>query len=400
LLLLHLGLFGNFEKVKGRDGFFTLCRWKQCYNDTKTIVMTSVKDLDMKKILTIFILLTSLFFSSVRGQSETQYKDILVSNNIIWALTNDGNIKLFDATNGNQLDKNISADSSIILMSKDNNGNPVIANKKKQLKRYNRSNNTWELVGQFDAEPFGIFVDSKGSYFSITSKGIQDLDTKQFYFKKNSLNQQITYRDEWSKPYSFYIDKNDIIWLGFDYGEWGGDLFAFQTNNKKFIDLTLSNFEIALGPIKSFFEDSTSLYFSTGLDHFRTSGNIVKVDSLKVSILLESKSHWSEPTGKDSIRTRIDGEYIGPATFNPFNNSIYFYSQNGFFFGDKTNDLSKIENWEKVVSPNLTWKYGQPNAVGSPMNVLKLCIIDKTRFVFLSQNDGIGFYDGLKVTML
>jgi hypothetical protein len=126
----------------------------------------------------------------------------------------------------------------------------------------------------------------------------------------------------------------------------------------------------------------------------------VKVDSLKVSILLESKSHWSEPTGKDSIRTRIDGEYIGPATFNPFNNSIYFYSQNGFFFGDKTNDLSKIENWEKVVSPNLTWKYGQPNAVGSPMNVLKLCIIDKTRFVFLSQNDGIGFYDGLKVTML
>jgi len=95
----------------------------------------------------------------------------------------------------------------------------------------------------------------------------------------------------------------------------------------------------------------------------------------------------------------IDGEYIGPSTFNPYSNSIYFYSQNGIFIGEKAKDLSKSENWKKVVSPKLTWKYGQPDAVGSPMNVLKLCIVDKTRFVFLSQNNGIGFYDGENIIM-
>lgn len=354
----------------------------------------------MKKIQTIFILLTSLLFSSFSGHAEIQYKDILVSNNIIWALTNSGDIKLFDVTNGSQLDKNISADTDIILLTKDKNGSPIIANKKKQLKKYNQITNTWEVVGQYDAEPFGILVDSKGSYFSITAKGIQDLATKKFYFNKNSLNHQITYRDEWGKPYCFYIDKTDIIWLGFGYGEWGGNLFAFQTGEKKFLDLSLGSFKIALFPIKSFFEDSSSLYISAGLQHMMTSGIIVKVDNLKASILLNSDSHWSEPTGKDSVKTMLDGEYIGPATYSPFNNSLYFYSQNGIFRGENTKDLSKIENWEKVIRPKLTWKNGQPDAVGSPMNVLKLCIIDKTKFVFLSQNNGIGFFDGQKIVML
>jgi len=90
---------------------------------------------------------------------------------------------------------------------------------------------------------------------------------------------------------------------------------------------------------------------------------------------------------------------LGPSTFNPHNNSIYFYSQNGIFLGETGKDLSKSENWKKIVSPKLTWKYGQPDAVGSPMNVFKLCIVDKTKFVFLSQNNGIGFYDGQIIIM-
>lgn len=354
----------------------------------------------MKKILTFLFFLTSLGFPSFAGQVESQYKDILVSNNVIWALTNSGTIKLFDATNGNQLHKNVNAGTDVILITKDRNGNPVIANRKKQVKRYQPGANTWELVGQYEAEPFGIFVDSRGSYFSITEKGIQDLATKKFYFNKNSLNHQITYHEKWGKPYCFYIDKNDVIWLGFGYGEWGGNLFAFQTGDRKFLDLSLGSFNIELYPIKSFFEDSTSVYISAGLQHMMTSGIILKVDNLKASIVIDSDSHWSEPTGEDSVKTMIDGEYIGPATFNPFSNALYFYSQNGVFRGDKTKDLSKIENWEKVVKPKLTWENGQPDAVGSPMNVIKICIVDKKRFVFLSKNNGIGFYDGQKVVML
>src|SRR5690606_35022109 len=118
-----------------------------------------------------------------------------------------------------------------------------------------------------------------------------------------------------------------------------------------FLDLSLDDFRIELFPIKSFFEDSTSVYISAGLQHMMTSGIIVKMDNQKAKILFNSESHWLNPEKRDTF---IDGEYIGPATFNPYNNSIYFYSHNGIFIGDKSNDLSKIENWEKVVSPKLT----------------------------------------------
>ncbi len=351
----------------------------------------------MKKVLINICLLILFFLFPFSGQAENKYKDILVSNNIVWALTSNGRIKLFDATSGKQIDKNIFAGTDIILITKDKTGNVVSANKRKQIKKYDQSKNAWEVIGQYDAEPFGILIDSKGSCFSITEKGIQDLTTKKFYFNNKSLNHQIHYKDKWDRPYCSYIDRRDVIWLGFGYGEWGGNLFAFQTGNKKFLDLSLDSFEIELFPIKSFFEDSSSLYISAGLQHMMTSGIIVKFDNLKASTLFKSRSHWLNPEKRDSM---VDGEYIGPSTFNPFNNSIYFYSQNGIFYGEKTKNLSKIENWIKVVSPKLTWKYGQPDAVGSPMNVFRLCIIDKTRFVFLSQINGIGFYDGKKIIML
>src|SRR5690606_29864490 len=117
--------------------------------------------------------------------------------------------------------------------------------------------------------------------FSITEKGIQNLATNKIYFNSKSLNNQIQYKDKWDKPYCGYIDKNDVIWLGFGYGEWGGNLFAFETNKKKFLDLSLDDFRIELFPIKSFFEDSTSVYISAGLQHMMTSGIIVKMDNQK-----------------------------------------------------------------------------------------------------------------------
>jgi hypothetical protein len=348
----------------------------------------------------LICLLGLIFLLPLNAQATTQYKDIIISRNVIWALTDNGNLKLFDATNGNPIDMNISADEDIILITKDKAGNPVIANKRKQVKKYNESSNNWETIAQYDVKPVGILIDSKSNCYAITEKGIQDLETKKVYFNENSLNHQITYHDGWGKPYCFFIDRNDVIWLGFGYGEWGGNLYAFQTNGHKFLELSLHDFEIAGYPIKSFFEDSFSLYISAGLQHMFTSGTIVRIDSLKSTVLFRSESDWGAPSGKDSVQKMVDGEYIGPAAFNSFNNSIYFYSQHGIFKGDKTKDLSKIENWEKVVTPKLTWRSGQPDAVGSPMNVLKLCIIDATRFVFLSQNDGIGFFDGKKIIML
>lgn len=52
------------------------------------------------------------------------------------------------------------------------------------------------------------------------------------------------------------------------------------------------------------------------------------------------------------------------------------------------------------MQPKLHWKSGQPDAVGSPMNVLKLQVLDDGKIIFVSQNDGVGIYDGKTLTMI
>ncbi|MNL74322.1 hypothetical protein D3C87_1999410 [compost metagenome] len=52
-----------------------------------------------------------------------------------------------------------------------------------------------------------------------------------------------------------------------------------------------------------------------------------------------------------------------------------------------------------MVDPKLHWSYGQPDAIGSPMNVLKLKFITPDKLIFVSQNDGIGIYNGKTLIM-
>jgi len=124
---------------------------------------------------------------SFAGHTQTQYKDIIVSNNIVWALTSNGDIKSFNVQNGKQINKDIFADTDIVLITKNKAGNLIIANKRKQIKKYDQDKNTWEVIGQYDTEPFGILVNSKGSCFSITEKGIENLATRKFYFNTKSI---------------------------------------------------------------------------------------------------------------------------------------------------------------------------------------------------------------------
>jgi hypothetical protein len=70
-----------------------------------------------------------------------------------------------------------------------------------------------------------------------------------------------------------------------------------------------------------------------------------------------------------------------------------FYSQQGVFRGSIKDDLSRIENWEKIIKLKLHCTKGQSNAAGSPMNVTKIQVIDRNKFFFVSKNDGIGLFD-------
>jgi ligand-binding sensor domain-containing protein len=336
--------------------------------------------------LFVFMLLT------VTLEAQTNHSEIAVTEKFIWVITG-GGLQKYDKTTGKRLEKNGDGSNRYFHMTKDHQGNLVFSDSNHDIWRRHEQTNKTERMAGFKGSPHGMVLDSRDNIYFITDKGIVDEKTGKVYFSNISLNSQIRSRNNWGNPYCYYIDKQDRIWLGFGYGEWGGNLFIFDTVSKTFLTPDLNDFEIALWPIKSFFEDNDAVYASAGLEHMRTKGIIVKFDNLKASVLLESHEKM-----KDGVMA--SGEYIGPATFSPADSSIWFYSQNGVFKGNKNKDLSKLENWQLIFKPQFKWEYGQPYAVGSPMNATRLIAIDKTRFVLLSVNDGAVYYDGTHVKKL
>lgn len=346
------------------------------------------------------LLLLFVFQATYGFTIQTQYKDFITTQEHIYALTEDGELKIFDKSTARLIKENVEDSFKIQLITKDAQDNLVILDTKNRIKRYNLKRNTWKLITKTKNTVSGIVFNSKNECYIVTDKGIERAKNHTLYFSNKTLNRQTRIIDSWGTPYCYYMDTNDKIWIGFGYGEWGGNLFIFNTTNHTFETPDLGTFRISLSPIKSFFEDESSVYLSSGLQHMMNSGSIIKFDNLKASTLLKSDSHWKNPNAKNQDKVWVSAEYIGPATYNKHTKSFYFYSQKGIFKGDKSKDLTDINNWEVIFKPKLQWEYGQRDAVGSPMNVLKLEILSKEKLIFLSQKDGIGYYDGTTLKML
>jgi len=355
----------------------------------------------MKNIFLKVTYILFLCFISNKIYAQIDNSDYIILEDNIWYLNKEGKINTYDLKYEHKIENYITNSDTICQITKDIKDNPIILDNKNYIKRYNFEKKDWDKIYELVEKPFGIIFDNDNNCYTISGKGITDLKNNKTYFSNQSLNHQIHYTKSWSrrKP-SFFIDKRNNIWIGFGYGEWGGDIFIFDTVNKNFVVPNLGDFSIELSPIKTFFEDNENVYLSSGLAHMMTSGCIVKLNNFKASYLFKSETEWENTNGNSNVRNYKEAEYIGPATYNKYNNSIYFYSQNGIFKGEINQDLSKLENWKSIIKPKLNWRDGQTDAVGSPMNVLKIDCIDNEKFVILTQNDGIGYFNGKKLILI
>jgi ligand-binding sensor domain-containing protein len=337
----------------------------------------------------LFTLLFNCILYSCKAQRQTEksYVDAIIKNNRLFALTSSGHINIFDTNTGTAIDTNIHTVSAITAIGTDRKGQIIVTEKNRNVDILDDNKLTFRKIFTSSALVYAIVFDQSNQLYLITGKGIVNIATRKIYLADSTfhLNHQLR---GWSKPSSVSMDTDDNIWVGSGYGEWGGDLFVFSTTEKKFIKPVLNKFRIELFPVKSIFNDGKSVYISCGLQHMMTSGCIVKFDKLQCSSVFFSESHWYKE------KEMTEGEYIGPALYNNVDSCIYFYSQNGIFKGSHKNDLSNISAWTKVASPKLHWTSGQPDAVGSPMNVLKMTFDGNGKLFLITQNDGIGVLEG------
>ncbi|WDF56393.1 hypothetical protein [Mucilaginibacter sp. KACC 22063] len=344
-----------------------------------------------------FILIVSVLLLSCKANSQQQknYFDFVIEGDHLVALTDSGELNIFDTKSNNCIDKDIKTDTAIIAVTVNNHNQIIVADANNIIKKYDLTKHKFKIIEEAQADIYSLVCNSKNKIFAVTTEGIEDVATKNIYpfDRKYLLNKQI-FRAR--KPSAVFMDKDDKLWLGYAYGEWGGNLLVFNTGTHKFIKVVEAS-KVEVLPVKSIFSDNAVIYLSLGLQHMLTSGSIDKITDKKYSTVFGSESHWKEYSEGNKIVRKMDaGEYIGPATFNNSDGRIYFYSQNGLFSGNPKDDLSKIQNWEKITNLQFHWSYGQPDAVGSPMNVLKMQFKNSMLYI-LTQNDGIVAWDGKAV---
>ena len=198
-----------------------------------------------------------------------------IDANNLWVLDTGGNVILYDNNTGAEKDK-IPTDYAITALTVNHNGQLIVADNKQQIKLWDAKSSMFQIIGVFAAPVCQIVCNNKNEIYLVTTKGITDLKGKKYYLPDPSfyLNQQMR---GWYIPSAVFTDEQNNIWIGCAHGEWGGNLFVFNTDKKEFILPVMKN--LGISPVKSFFSDGRSVYVSCGLDHMFASGSILKFEN-------------------------------------------------------------------------------------------------------------------------
>ncbi|QKZ13345.1 hypothetical protein [Spirosoma sp. KUDC1026] len=351
----------------------------------------------------IFFLLISLLSNLTPVQAQVQYKDFLLSDKAIWVLTTGGEVRIIDHKY-KKINKTIRDDAAITHLARDRQGIIVVADNLNRLKTYNEATDSWQIRQTLTNTILGLVFDSHNRGYAITDKGIQDLATGQLYFSKLSrLANQTLHEDRWENVSCFHMDNDNNIWVGFDFGEWGGKLFIFDTHRKTFVKPILADTEERLYPVASFSEDSTSVYVSAAMNHKMTSESTIShFKNFQETLLFVSKADWKKPVQVDTevAVPTTQGENIQSVSYSPYDNALYFTSQNGIFRGTLPDNLSTPQHWQQIAMTNISAQNSSSKAILVPNSIDKIAVVKKNTLIFLSQFDGVGILENGRVTML
>lgn len=317
----------------------------------------------MKYILQIFLLFPTFIFS--------QYSDFIIDKNkSIWAINMEGKIVSLTLSDKQNI-VSLNHDKPIFALYIDKNGKKFgVANN--EVFRF-KKNGTWKSVFKDSENISNIIFDTHNKVFLISRKGIMSFDDKKYYFPTqqyttNPLLKQYIATKKWSKiPLATMIDGENKIWISIDLGEFGRELYLFDTNTKKYENICPSEANFFNSAIKCFFTFNNHIYgyTSSRYDAGEVS-NIVYFDSLCEKEVLS-----------------ID-EYISTVNINSYDSCLYFSSNKGFY---------KQETYNSSIFIPISKR-------SEYLNITKIIFIDTIHYVFLAQDKQILYFDGKKLNVV
>ncbi len=398
-----------------------------------------------KKLFFSFFLFSVFSFSQQKEKKDsipatqikllnTNYKDFVIVNKSVYAITKGDSLISINLVNNKILF--IQNKIKSIYKSKKNK---IVALTDTGEVLLQKDKSKFNLVDTFEGIPYKILIDKNNDFIIISSKYVR-YKNENFVPEKDSPMYRKAGRVRPSSALIpidvFYIDNENRIWLGYDAGEWGGDICFFDLNTKTFYtdkslssifddkherlpknDLELLNeypgkvkvidkdtlikfpYQLYISNIKGVSQNRDGDFFiSESLMHFSVSGGLTILKKTEFDDYYKNVS-LDCILEKDSIinvkgNYKFLNEYIGTNTINKFNNSFYYYSDKGFFkIIRNNNEYSK----DFIFKPLIYWTAGLPDAVGYQMSVIKFEFISEKEIVFLTSSNGIGYFDGKTV---
>ena len=175
--------------------------------------------------------------------------------------------------------------------------------------------------------------------------------------------------------------------------------FAYNKNDELFI--TSSGGDITIYATRNDFnycvDGTIGKILKKDKDYYKSCFDQEILEDEKYKIAFERNSMGFKNNDSDlreNILTENEINILGPITFNKYDNKLYFYSTKGFY---SLNNLDCNFTKELYFSPKLKYKIQYERDYCIHLNVTKFEFISEKEILFLTKNNGIGYFNGEKI---
>jgi hypothetical protein len=201
-------------------------------------------------------------------------------------------------------------------------------------------------------------------------------------------------------PQQSMMDSRGRWWMLHAFGEFGGEFQVFDSQEGQVITADFSALPNGhLHPTAVVEDVYGNVYLSSGLMHYFTSGEIYRLSPEgQVRKIYDSKT---QAPVEDPLRPGKQTDLcIGASAYDEHTHQLYIATQAGIYkAGLGTVDEPTLGPLQLVVAPALS-SVKNPMAQGLALPVVRMEFSSLHQLVFLTQQDGIGVYDGEQLYLL
>lgn len=211
------------------------------------------------------------------------------------------------------------------------------------------------------------------------------------------------YRPE---PYVVESDDSGNIWMGYNYGEFGGELLVFNTRKNQFDSLISNDFAPGAYGIESIVPAKSRTLITFGEGHSLHNGMMEIIGRTAEIRLLQLDSLVEVQIENDVVLKLNDRTEIGPATYDPKLNQVYFYSEGRIMMNELSEDISNLENWRVSADLNefndlgfRTKDLELEDHFEIAFQITELIFLGSNLFAIRTRENGLAVYDNGTITL-